>query len=181
MKPINHGSVRTEYAPTKEKAAPGRTGTASKTALVNRNYSTTSGIDNLLAHLDKVKRTGPDTWQACCPAHADKSPSLRLRDNDGVILVHCFAGCSVHEVVSAVGMELSDLFPPREIQHGKPERRPFPAADVLRAIGFEALIVAASGASLLAGQPFTEADRERLILAVHRIQAGLKAAGVAHG
>ncbi len=167
----------------KEKAAPGRrTGTASKTALVNRNYTSTGGIDNLLAHLDKVKRTGNGTYQACCPAHADRSPSLSIREtDDGAILVHCFAGCSVHEVVSAVGMKLSDLFPPREIQHGKPERRPFPAADVLRAIGFEALIVAASGASLLAGQPFSEADRERLILAVHRIQAGLKAAGVAHG
>ena len=84
----------------------------------------------------------------------------------------------MHEVIAAVGMELSDLFPPRDTQYGKPERRPFPAADVLRAIGFEALIVAASGASLLAGQPFSEGDRERLILAVHRIQSAMKAAGV---
>lgn len=30
-----------------------------------------AAIDNLLAHLDKVKRTGAGTWTACCPAHDD--------------------------------------------------------------------------------------------------------------
>jgi hypothetical protein len=34
--------------------------------------------------------------------------------------------------------------------------------------------------SLLAGQPFSEADRGRLILAVHRVQAAMTAAGVTH-
>jgi hypothetical protein len=64
---------------------------------------------------------------------------------------------------------------------GKPERRPFPAADVLRAIAFEALVVAVAGSSLLAGHPFTDADRARLVLAVGRIQAALTASGVNHG
>ena len=138
-----------------------------------------SSLDHLLSHLDKVKRTGPGTYQACCPAHADHSPSLSVRElEDGRILLHCFAGCEAHEVLSAAGLDIHALFPEREIQHGKPERRPFPAADVLRAIGFEALVVAAAATSLLAGQAFTEVDRERLILAGQRIQAALTAAGV---
>lgn len=138
-----------------------------------------SSLDHLLSHLDKVKRTGSDTYQACCPAHADRSPSLSVRElEDGRILLHCFAGCEAHEVLSAVGLDIHALFPEREIQHGKPERRPFPAADVLRAIGFEALVVAAAATSLLAGQAFTKVDRERLILAGQRIQAALTAAGV---
>src|SRR5688500_12972038 len=96
----------------------------------------------LLTRLKKVKRVGTDRWIACCPAHNDHSPSLALRElDDGRILLHCFAGCNVHEVVSSVGLELTDLFPPQELEfgQGKPERRPFSAADILRCIAFEAL------------------------------------------
>lgn len=138
-----------------------------------------SQVDNLLSHLDKVKRTGKGKWIACCPAHDDKGPSLTIRElDDERVLVHCFAGCSVHEVLGAIGLDMAALFPPREIQHGKPERRPFPAADVLRAIGFEALVVCAAAAAMMTGEAFTQVDRDRLILATERIQAGLTAAGV---
>jgi hypothetical protein len=71
-------------------------------------------------------------------------------------------------------MDISDLFPPRE-SHGKPEHRPFPAMDALRGIAFEALVVSAAASALLAGHPFTQADRERLSIAVTRIQSGLSA------
>ena len=139
------------------------------------------GADLLLSHLDKVRRTGQDRWIACCPAHDDKGPSLAIRETgDGRVLVHCFAGCSVHEVIGAVGLDLSALFP--ESEYGKPfikgDRRPFPAADVLRCIAFEALVVVAAGAALLSGQPFTELDRKRLIMAVSRIQSALTAGGL---
>ena len=134
-----------------------------------------SHVDNLLSRLDKVRRSGPDSWMACCPAHKDKSASLSIRhDDDGKTLIHCFAGCSVHEVVGAIGLEISDLFPPRESQ-GKPERRPFPAMDALRGIAFEALVVSAAASALLAGHPFTPADRERLSMAATRIQSALSA------
>ena len=140
-----------------------------------------SNVDNLLSRLDRVKQTKPDSWMACCPAHADRSASLSIRGTDDErVLVHCFAGCSVQEILSAVGLTFDDLFPPRSIDHAKPERRPFPAADVLRAIGFEALVVAAAGVSLLAGTPFSEVDRERLILAVQRIQSAMTAAGLSY-
>lgn len=133
------------------------------------------GAETLLARLDRVRKTGPDSWQARCPAHDDRGPSLTIRETeDAKVLVHCFAGCSVHEVVGAVGLEVTDLFPPRQHQ-GKPERRPFPAADALRAVAFESLVVAAAGSALLAGQPFTPGDRERLFLAVERIQAAASA------
>lgn len=138
-----------------------------------------SQVDTLLPLLDKVKRTGKESWIACCPAHDDKSPSLAISEkDDGRILIHCFCGCSVYEVLDAVGLDMAALFPPRDIQHSKPERRPFNAADVLRAIGFESLVVAAAAVTLLTGEPFTQADRDRLILAAERIQAGLTAAGV---
>lgn len=136
----------------------------------------------LLSRLDKVKPAGRGRWQARCPAHDDRGPSLVVRElDDGRVLVHCFAGCDVHEVLAAVSLPMEALFPEREISHGKPERRPFPAADVLRCIAFEALVVATAGAALLTGHPFTPLDRERLMVAVGRIQAALDAAGVRHG
>ena len=130
----------------------------------------------LLSRLNKVRRTGHGTWLACCPAHEDRSASLSVREaDDGKILLHCFAGCSAHEVVAAAGLDLADLFPPREDGRnaGKPERRPFPATDALRAVAFEALVVSAAASAMLAGHPFTPADRERLSLAAARINAAL--------
>lgn len=137
--------------------------------------------DNLLSKLDKVRRTGPGKWQACCPAHDDRGPSLSIAEgDDGRVLVHCFAGCSVHEIVAAVGMDISNLFPPRET-NGKPMRRPFPAADVLRAIGHEALVVAAAARTMASEGQLSPRDVQRVIEAASRIQAGITAAGVHHG
>lgn len=139
--------------------------------------------ENLLSRLERVKRTGVGRYQARCPAHDDKGPSLSIRElDDGRVLVHCFAGCDVHSVLSAVGLGFDDLFPPRELgQHAKCEGRPFPAADILRAIAFEALVVAVAGSSMLAGEPFNAVDRDRLFLAVGRIRAALDAGGLNHG
>jgi hypothetical protein len=141
--------------------------------------------DIILDKLNRVKRTGRDHGVASCPgpnhAHGDRHPSMtwRIRD-DGALLIYCAAGCSAHEIVSAVGLDLSDLFPPRQDgKHScKPDRRPFPAADILRAIAFESTLVLVAAADLLAGNPFNEFDRARLTLAVGRIQAALQAGGV---
>jgi hypothetical protein len=51
-----------------------------------------------------VKRTGPNNWLACCPAHEDKSPSFTLHANpDGRILANCFSGCSFPDIVRPSG------------------------------------------------------------------------------
>ena len=51
-------------------------------------------------HLDGRKSGA--TWIACCPAHDDKDPSLGLRDADGKVLVHCYAGCEQRAVITAL-------------------------------------------------------------------------------
>lgn len=137
--------------------------------------------DILLQHLSKVKRTRPGSWLACCPAHADKTASLSIRElDDGRVLAHCFAGCSVEEILSVTGLSFDALFPPREIQHGKPERRPFPCSDILRAIANEALIVLLSAKTVARGVALPEYEVNRLLTAVSRIQAALTAGGMAH-
>lgn len=140
-------------------------------------------IDDLLSRLDRVKRTGPDRWIARCPAHDDKGPSLSLRElGDKRILLFCFAGCSVHEIVSALGMDISALFPPRleAPGPGKPhrERRPFSADDALRCLDFEATLVHLAACDLATGKPLSEQDRERLALAAERINQAMGAVWV---
>jgi hypothetical protein len=72
-----------------------------------------------------------------------------------------FAGCPVDSVVSALGLRLSDLFPPRSSDH-PPERRPWPAEDVLRAVAHEALITAIAMENVARGGALSTADRDRL-------------------
>lgn len=136
----------------------------------------TSSINHLLDRLQGVRRTGPGRWIARCPAHDDRDPSLSIRElDDGRILLHCFAGCDVHAIVSAVGMKLSDLFPPRPLLDGRaPERNPFSAEDALRCLAFEARLVQLAALDQLAGRVPTQKDVERLSLAADRIDEALE-------
>lgn len=139
--------------------------------------------ENLLQHLQKVKRTRSGNWLACCPAHDDKNASLSIHETDtGSTLIHCFAGCSVHEIVSAVGLDMSDLFPPREDgkHFSKGKKCPFPAADILRAIANEVLIVYLAAVAVAKGQILPESEISRLLTAASRIQAALTAGGVSN-
>ena len=127
-------------------------------------------IENFIDCLEGVKRTGTDRWIARCPAHDDKSPSLAIRElDDGRILIKCFAECSTYEIVSAVGLELSDLFPAKEIGVAKPTRRPFTADDALRCLAFEGMLLVIASRDLADGKPLSEKDHARLLVAVARI------------
>ncbi len=66
-------------------------------------------IEKLLERLEGV-RGGKGRWQAQCPAHDDRLPSLAITETDDKVLIHCFAGCSPVEVMDSVGLELGDLF-----------------------------------------------------------------------
>ncbi len=137
--------------------------------------------DILLQHLQRVKSTGQGRWMACCPAHDDKSPSLSIREIDGEkILVHCFGGCDIASVLSAVGLTFDDLFPQKESGEpfSKGERRPFPAADILRAVAGEAQFVYLCAQAVSKGEKLLEQDLARLLVAASRIQAGLHAGGL---
>ncbi len=68
-------------------------------------------IDSILQRLEKVRGKGPK-YMACCPSHQDRTPSLAIQElPDGRVLMHCMAGCEVLDVLSAIGLEMGDLFP----------------------------------------------------------------------
>ena len=71
-------------------------------------------IKEFLSRLKNVSSSSKG-WKACCPAHDDHTPSLSIAvGDDGRILLKCHAGCTPEQVVTAMGLSLSDLFPKSE-------------------------------------------------------------------
>jgi DNA primase len=69
-------------------------------------------LGELLAMLDDVRAGQDGNHRARCPAHDDKDPSLSISQaSDERLLIKCFAGCSAEDVLGALGLKLSDLFP----------------------------------------------------------------------
>jgi DNA primase len=63
-------------------------------------------IEILLSRLSKVSKVRPRRWLACCPAHAEKTPSLAITElSDGTVLLHCFSGCNEEQVLDALGIK----------------------------------------------------------------------------
>lgn len=77
-------------------------------------------LQHILMALRKVERSG-NGYKAQCPAHNDSEPSLSIEEApDGKILLFCHAGCSTEDVVSELGLTISDLFPSPPLMTHKP-------------------------------------------------------------
>jgi len=133
--------------------------------------------DKILPLLEKVKKKSDNSWIACCPTHEDRSPSLAIREVDDRVLIHCFAGCDVGEVVSAIGLQISDLFPPSS-SSSKPLSKPFPAADILHCLNREVIFLIVCAEALAKGKILGESDKERLYLSATRFRAAMAAGGM---
>lgn len=126
-------------------------------------------VDLLLDRLTGVKQTRPDRYQARCPAHDDRSPSLAITETpDGTILLKCWAGCGAADVMAAVGLELKDLFPPRfDYQSSKPSSKPrYSASEVVKTLITESTIIALGYRALQRGDEINQPDQLRVELAI---------------
>lgn len=137
-------------------------------------------LDNFLSRLQKVRRTGKDSYIACCSAHADKSPSMTIREvEEGKILVHCFAGCGIDEIVDAVGISLSDLMPDRAPDTlRKPTAVPFNPRDVLACIQSDATLLCVFISDVTQAKPITPEEAANAYKAAARIVAATRIGGV---
>jgi len=129
-------------------------------------------IEVILLLLHRIQQRQPGQWSACCPAHADKAPSLSVRETpEGSVLLHCFAGCSVTEVVAELGLQMSDLFPPRQLCGREPKRtsRLLTAGQALELLDREANLVAVVAANVHRGVKLTQDDLNRITQAAGRI------------
>ena len=73
------------------------------------------------------------------------------------------------DVLAALGMEMTDLFPDRLDHHLPPTRSRIPASDLLRIIADEALTVGVIAGRILDDKDIDEDEWSRLSLAVRRI------------
>lgn len=61
--------------------------------------------------LKKARKGSNGWWNACCPAHADSSPSLGFKEQEnGDVGFVCRAGCDKENILAAMGLEWSDVF-----------------------------------------------------------------------
>ena len=136
--------------------------------------------DKLLSRLEKVKRKGDNSWLACCPAHNDKHPSLGITEKDERVLLHCFSHqCNVSDIVHAVGLELSDLFPEQiKIEGGRPiKKKRFPAEAILEALAEEFVIAELGLAALADGGTLNQRAKARMKEASDRFTSARSAGG----
>jgi hypothetical protein len=66
-------------------------------------------LDQILEKFEGAKKQG-NGYLTLCPAHADNDPSLSISQNANKILVKCFAGCKTKDVLTTVGLKMSDLY-----------------------------------------------------------------------
>jgi hypothetical protein len=140
--------------------------------------STTSTCEKeLLEQLEGVRKAGRG-WIAKCPAHPDRTPSLSVTvGSDGRLLIHCFAGCAVLDVLGALNLTIADLFPIRDLADMTPAkrhdlrqaRRTTGWSAALRVIYEEVVIVEIAAAQLLSGEVLNESDWCRLLVASERL------------
>ena len=124
--------------------------------------------DTLLARLDRVRPAGRGMWRAKCPAHSGDNPAaLSIREtDDGAVLLHCHAhGCAVEDIVGAVGIDLADLFPRRDMPAGKFAKngisKPWRSSDVIAALKHEVIVGIVILQDVEKGQTISEVDRNR--------------------
>lgn len=127
----------------------------------------TDPMEVLLSRLEGVRKTG-DRYEARCPAHKDRSPSLSLsRGDDGRVLIHCHAGCQTKDVLAGVGMEFRDLFPGALSQE---QRLAYRRAALEKERKFERLIVEVAENTSTAGELLSDEDIQRLSEARERLK-----------
>ncbi|OQK17245.1 hypothetical protein AU255_04965 [Methyloprofundus sedimenti] len=130
-------------------------------------------INALLSGLEKVRPNGQGKWMACCPAHEDRSPSLGIKiTDDDRILIHCFAGCEVGAIVSAIGLTLADLMPdiPKDQLYKKGSRPPkFNKFELFDKILNESRILSIAMRQILEGKSLDNDDLRRVIQAENTI------------
>ncbi len=174
------------------RAPSGSAKACSSTGNGNATIKEPASITPILDSLECVRPYGGG-YTARCPAHKDRTASLSVTaGNDGRILVYCFAGCSVHAVMAAIGFTISDLFPrrlPERIQFeddplgdkarrherdGRQQAQAYALRSKLKACGdvldLEAKVVLIACGDIERGKTLSEPDHQRLAIAAERIR-----------
>src|SRR4051812_665075 len=76
-------------------------------------------LERVLDKLEHVRRSGTG-YAARCSGHQDGENSLSVgTGEDGRVLLKCFVGCRVEDIVAAIGLTMADLFPDSGRRNGR--------------------------------------------------------------
>jgi hypothetical protein len=134
-------------------------------------------VDVVLAKLEtfQLRSNGRGRWRACCPAHGGSNPSalsIGIGDNGGVLL-RCWQGCAVEQVAEALGLNMIDLFPPRQTPGAGagPLRRTrlISAGQALDLLDSEMALAVVCASDLAQGKALDEQTRTRLMQSAARV------------
>lgn len=92
--------------------------------------------------------------------------------DDGSVLLHCFAGCDVADVMESMGLSLADLFADRPPERGpnRKGQRGLNAAEKVVILERASWLVLVAAEHVAGGVALSEEDRDALYAAVGRIQ-----------
>ena len=137
-------------------------------------------IEVLLARLDDPRPNGKDRWRCRCPACGGNKSALSVGiGDDEAVLLRCWKGCDVQQVVSALGLSLTDLFTRTDRMRSPPlaRRRLLSANQCVEVIAFECLLTWTAAWNLANGHALTTEDLARLSTAAARIQEMVREVG----
>ena len=147
-------------------------------------------FDEIAARVEAAKETKPAPGLArsmvCrCTAHDDNRPSMLVSEtDDGLVLMHCRAGCTFDEIRQGLGLEPVDLIPEhlrhnRQDGHRAASKGPrFSAWQALKALSVDVIVVALCAAQIRRDGWLEDADLDALIEAEGRIQDTITAGGL---
>lgn len=125
----------------------------------------------VLSHFSKVRSTSKNgSYNCLCPAHDDRSASLSIKIcEDGRVLIHCFAGCDIQDILGAVGLTLDDIIPQR-IELLKPPGKAFNPYAVLKSLKDDALFLYLCATHIESQQELSESDKQKLLDTIGKLK-----------
>jgi hypothetical protein len=85
----------------------------------------TSPIENLLSRVDSPKKGNKaGQYSAFCTHQVNrKERKLSITERtDGSLLLKCWGGCDFYEILKNLGLEVHELYPPRNLSGREPQR-----------------------------------------------------------
>jgi hypothetical protein len=87
----------------------------------------TSPIENLLSRVDSLKkgRKAGQYFAFCTHQVNRKERKLSITERtDGSLLLKCWGGCDFYEILKNLGIQVHELYPPRNLSGKEPKRNP---------------------------------------------------------
>lgn len=95
-------------------------------------------LQEIISYFRNPKPNGYNSFMVTCPCHNDNTQSLCISEDNGKILLNCFAGCRAEDITRAIGLSMRDLFqaPQQSNKPPKPASIEYRYGDRLKKIRF---------------------------------------------